>query len=178
MGKRQKRTLLVELIMSEEIQTITALEKLLRHIKLVQEAALIIGKKLIMSGEEELGLQLVSNSMAHDLSKFKGIEWEELCCADTNKLDDNQKNAIAHHQKVNEHHPEHWGGIDKMPDVYVAELVCDLYARSAELGTDLREYEKSVFQKRYNVSPTGKSWKRIKFYTDLLLDQNLKTPNS
>lgn len=164
--------------MSEELQLISALEKLLRHIKLVQEAALIIGKKLIIEGRTESGLQLIANSMEHDISKFKGIEWEELCCSDTNKLDENQKNAIAHHQKVNAHHPEYWAGIDEMPDVFVAELVCDLYARSAELGTDLRDYEKNVFQKRYNVSPTGKSWKRIKYYTDLLLDQKLKTPNS
>ena len=61
-----------------------------------------------------------------------------------------------------------------MPRICVAELVCDIHARSAEKGTDLRAFVKDDFLPRHNVSAKGKVYKTMKYFLDLLLDKPFK----
>jgi len=114
------------------------LKNILRHIKLVQDAAQILGDRLIEKGKSDIAKMLIANSFIHDNSKFYGIEWEYLT-NDDDVSKDKLEIAISHHVSINPHHPEYWGGVENMPIVFIAEMVCDLYARSIEFGTDLRE---------------------------------------
>ena len=148
------------------------LESVVRHIKLVQENCLLLGKRLIEGGDEELGRMLIANGMAHDQSKFLGMEWNYL-------RDDVEgdifKLALKQHVTTNSHHPEYWGGIGKMPDLLLAECACDWYARSSEFGTNLRDWVKNEATKKFNFTTNSHVYKRIKKFIDLLLDQPFDT---
>jgi hypothetical protein len=61
-----------------------------------------------------------------------------------------------------------------MPPDAIAEMVCDWYARSQEMGTDLRAWIKEEALKRYDIPPTGRVAKLVKKFVDLLLDPPLK----
>lgn len=152
------------------------LKSLLRHISLVQEGCSVLAEKIIENGDEQLGIMLIANSMIHDNSKFYGVEWEYLTeqASLTNEEKPLFDKAILQHIMTNPHHPEYWGGIDKMPRVYLAEAVCDWHARSSEFGTDLREWIKNVAIKKYKISSKGKVYKQIKEFVDLLLERPFK----
>lgn len=146
------------------------LKNILRHIKLVQDAAQILGDRLIENGKMDIAKRLIANSFLHDNSKFYGIEWDCLTGdEDTNKHELDV--AVTHHVSINPHHPEYWGGIENMPLVFLAEMVCDLYARSVEFGTDLREWIRDVFIKKHNISVNCKIYKNIISMIDLLLNK-------
>jgi len=117
-----------------------------------------------------LARSLVANSMLHDNSKFRGVEWEYLSDEAKEKFPVQFQDAVTQHIATNSHHPEYWGGIKYMPDVYLAEMVCDWKARSDEFGTDLREWVKEKATKRWDFTTSGGSYKSIKEYLDLLLD--------
>jgi len=144
------------------------LRSVLRHIGLVQDACKLLGEKFIEKGEVDFGRILIANGFKHDNSKLYGIEWEYL-----NTESDPEKLRLAHHQHVttNPHHPEYWGGVEQMPRICVAEMVCDLFARSTEFGTDLREWIKTEFVKKHSLSPNGKCYRAIKEFVDMLLDK-------
>tara|TARA_Y100000310_G_C20592612_1_gene768876 strand:+ start:198 stop:749 length:552 start_codon:yes stop_codon:yes gene_type:complete len=150
------------------------LEALLRHIKLVQDACLLLGQRLTKNGEVEFGKKLIADSLLHDNSKFYGIEWKYMRNGDKEENKEMFMLAIEQHVTTNEHHPEHWGGLDSMPRIYVAEMVCDLYARSTEFGTDLRAYVKEVFLPKHNISVNSKKYKEMKYFIDLLLEKPFK----
>jgi len=61
-----------------------------------------------------------------------------------------------------------------MPEVYIAEMVCDCAARSAEFGTDLRNWFFISATQKYNFSPEDEVGLKIKKYIDLLLQQPFK----
>ena len=77
--------------------------------------------------------------------------------------------AIDHHRRVNEHHPEYWGGIDNMPELFVAEMVCDWYARSQEFGTDLREWIRGHAYERFRIDPKSEQHAWIADFVETLL---------
>jgi len=153
------------------------IENLIRHIDNVRNACVLLGRRLIDRGEIAFGKQLISNSMSHDISKFSGIEWEYLVKSDTHADTEGDALLMAMHQHVmtNDHHPEKWGGVDEMPKLAIAEMVCDLYARSSEFATDLVQYIKTEFATKQNLSLRGKGYKTMKYFMDILLDKQLKT---
>ena len=160
------------------------LESVLRHIELVQSATQLLGKRLIESGEQEFGLSLIANGLKHDQSKFKGIEWDFLVVVTPDdetpeakaKREDLLAIAWRQHVETNEHHPEYWGenGINEMPRIFVAEMVCDWYARSQEQATGLRSHIKEKSAKRFGMSLKGKTYKQVKLFVDMLLDPEFK----
>lgn len=152
----------------EILQTKAKLDKLLRHIKNVQEACELLGKKLIEKNEINLGIRLIAEGMKHDNSKFFGIEWDYLVDGNWNG---ESKLAAIHHGRSNTHHPEYWGTIDLMPRIAVAQMCCDWWARSFEFGENVWEYVKKQAMPRYNISPQGKVYKWIKEFFDLMLDK-------
>jgi len=157
---------LIEDLTTEEIRR-KHLQSLLRHIKLVQDATQLLGERMIEKGESEFGRILISNGLLHDNSKLTGIEWQFLLRGESNG---NIKWAIEQHWTSNQHHPEFWGGISEMPRIYLAEMVCDCYARSTEQGTDLRKWIKETAAEKFGFSIQGKVYKQIKEFVDLLLD--------
>lgn len=118
---------------------------------------------------------LIANGMIHDNSKLRGIEWKYL---HTDVKETNEEAfLIAHHQHItsNPHHPEYWPcGINEMSPVYIAEMICDWHSRSSEFGTDLWEWIKEVAVPKYKVSTSGKTYKIMKEFVDLLLERRFK----
>lgn len=147
------------------------LDDLIRHIDLVRGAAILLGKRLIAQGRVEFGRLLIAKGFEHDVSKFYGIEYEYL---HTGKDVDKDKLALAikQHCAVNQHHPEFWGGVENMPELAVAEMVCDWYGRSQEFGTCLRDWITNVAIQRFKIEIDGEQHKWIKGFLDLLLVNN------
>ena len=161
--------------MSDEKEVFKAkLKNLTRHISNVRENCLLLGERLIDMGEQDFALHLIANGHIHDHSKFFGIEWEYLNphAFEHNKVEADC--AIKQHITTNFHHPEAWGGIENMPRIYLAEMVCDWAARSQEFGGDVREWVKDKATKKFNFNSKGKVYKEIKFFLDLLLDPGFK----
>lgn len=151
------------------------LEAVLRHINNVREDCEILGLRLIEQGEAELGRMLIANGLVHDNSKLSGIEWQCLHSEVKEKDERSFYLAFQQHISTNKHHPEHWpGGIEEMPRVYVAEMVCDWRTRAYEFGTDLREWCKGDACKKYKISHSGKIYKEIKEFMDMLLERRFK----
>jgi len=153
-------------------ETLKKLDIIKRHKAQVQNACELLGQRLIERGEVEFGIRLITLGYEHDLSKFDQFERKYLIVDD--KEEDNKTNlrlAIEKHQSCNRHHIEYWGDFSSMPRIFVAELVCDLYSRSAEFGTNLRDYIKEKMLPRYDISTNGKGYKTLKEFVDLLLDK-------
>jgi len=146
------------------------LQVVLRHVKLVQDTAQLLAERLFESGSDELARVLIANSFCHDNSKFFGIEWEYLLSNGEAKKESLEL-AIHQHQATNQHHPEFWGGIEQMPRVCVAEMVCDWFARSTEFGTDLRIWVKEAALKKYGITSRHKVYQWIKEFLDMILEK-------
>jgi hypothetical protein len=148
---------------------------LTRHIRNVEDNCVLLGNKLIESGEIELGKQLISNGFVHDASKFSGIEFEFLTVGAPIEEENAKlklKLAIHHHQCTNSHHPESWAaGIHDMPDVYLAEMACDWKSRSEEFGTNLREWVDDFATVKWGFSKTDEVYKKITRFVDLLCNK-------
>ena len=161
-GDKQKRV---------AIETMEKIRAIARHIRNVEDNCLILAEKLLDIGEITLARKLVANGMVHDASKFHGIEFEYLTiggAAEENaKL--KLKLAVYHHNHTNFHHPEAWSqGIKEMPDVYLAEMVCDWKSRSEEFGTNLREWIDNDAINRFKFTKEDVVYKDIMKYVNLL----------
>jgi hypothetical protein len=146
------------------------IDDLARHIGLVREACLRLGKRLIAQGRDVLGRQVIGRGFVHDVSKFRGIEWDNLH-TDEPVSEEAKALAIGHHRRTNDHHPEYWGGVDNMPEAAVAEMVCDWYARAQEFGTDLRAWLAEDAMPRYAIEEGGRVHRWALAFIDLLLDR-------
>lgn len=142
---------------------------LLRHITNVEDNARLLADRLIDEGELGLAKDLMIRARKHDLSKFKGVEWQCLV-ANGDAKPEALELAVIHHREINDHHPEYFTSIGEMSDVQVAEMTCDLKARSEEMGTDLRKYVKDVFMPRYKLNHNSRVYRKLKRFMDLLLD--------
>jgi Family of unknown function (DUF5662) len=152
-------------------QTIEKIRSITRHIRNVQDNCILLGEALINRGDIDLGHKLIANGFMHDVSKFSGAEWEYMApvnvvTEDTAKL--KLKIAVQHHIKVNPHHPEYWGHITLMPNIYLAEMVCDIKARSEEFGTDLRDWINTVATKKYGFSDKDDVYIKIMKYVNMI----------
>lgn len=147
------------------------IDNLVRHLELVREACLLLGKRLMAQGRTDFGRLLIARGHIHDASKFHGIEWDYLHVGpdvDPTKLE----LAIEQHRRTNSHHPEYWGGVANMPEIGVAEMVCDWYARSQEFGTGLREWIEKNAVKTYKIDRKGQQYLWIQNFVDLLLQSS------
>ena len=155
---------------------VAKLKKVVRHIRNVQQAAELLSDKLVALGEFDFAKTLIANAFLHDSSKLLSpLEWEYL--HDENKITDPDLFSMAwkNHVETNPHHPEFWGNdANNIPRICLAELVCDLHARSSEMGTDLRSFVKDKFLPKYNMSIHGKKYKEMKYFIDLLLEPKFK----
>lgn len=145
------------------------IETVLNHIQNVQRNCYKLGLKLIKMGKVELGRNLIANGQIHDNSKFKGIEFDHLFYGDPILAD-----VIKHHNTTNPHHPEFWGNIQTVPEIYLIEMICDCTSRSSEFGTDIRVWFKEEATKKYNFSMDDEVGKKITYFLDLLLSPSFK----
>lgn len=153
----------------------TPLENLLRHISHVRQNCEVVGERLIASGDEQLGRQLIANGHVHDNSKFFGIEWEYLNNGANHENDKLFQVAVRQHVLTNPHHPEYWpNGIKQMPPLYLAEMVADWCARSAEQGTDLLDWIRDEATSRYGFTLRSKTYQSIREFVGLLLERKFE----
>lgn len=145
------------------------IEVVLNHIQNVQRNCYKLGLKLIKNGQFKLGRNLIANGQIHDNSKFKGIEFDELFYGSPILQD-----VVKHHSSTNPHHPEYWPSIHDMPEVYVAEMVCDCTARSGEFGSDVRVWFTNVATDKYGFKMEDPIGLKITYYLDMLLEKPFK----
>jgi len=145
------------------------IELVLNHIQNVQRNCYKLGLKLIKEGQFELGRNLIANGQIHDNSKFKGIEFEQLFYG-SNMLAD----VVKHHSSTNQHHPEYWGNIHAMPEVYVAEMVCDCTARAQEFGSDVRDWFTRQATEKYGFKMDDAVGEKIVYFLNMLLEKPFK----
>jgi len=149
------------------MDTIFHIENLCRHINLVRSATELLGKQLVREGQIDFGRLLIANGYQHDVSKFFGIEWDFLHNgSDVDK--ENLKLTVKQHILTNAHHPEYWGGFANMPDLYIAEMVCDWYARSQEFGTSINVWITSTAIQKYNIDVNSREYGLVKKYISIL----------
>jgi len=148
------------------------IESVLRHIDLVQSSTRLLGERLIESGQDKLGLELIANGLIHDNSKFFGIELEYLTVAEGKS--EAFELALHQHVTTNAHHPEYWSGIENMPDVYLCEMICDWHSRSNEFGSSLIEFFESKATAKFKFKKNSKVYKKIKKYINILLNESFK----
>jgi len=142
------------------------IEAVLNHIINVQKNCYKLGIRLMKAGQIDSGRILIANGLVHDNSKFKGIEFDELFMGSAILND-----VIKHHNTTNLHHPECWGSIQEMPNIYLAEMVCDCYSRSTEFGQDIRVWFAEKATAKYNFNMDDKVGKKIIYYLDMLLEK-------
>lgn len=147
------------------------LDNLIRHIDLVREACTLLGKRLMDQGRGEFGRLLIAAGFQHDVTKFFGIEWRYLH-AGRDVPKEQLELAIKQHTETNLHHPEYWGGVEKMPELAVAEMVCDWYARSQEFGTSLRDWIKQNAIDRFKIDLESEQYKWITNFVNILLEDH------
>lgn len=155
-------------------KTMEKIRGITRHIRNVEDNCLLLGEKLILGGEIELGRGLIANGFIHDASKFHGIEFEfmsSVTTSDEESVKLKMRLAVNHHRQINQHHPEYWGTIQKMPRIYVAEMVCDWKARSEEFGSSLKDYINEYATKRWTFDVDDETYKEIMFFVDLLCER-------
>jgi len=145
------------------------LDAILSHINNVRDNCLKLGKYLIKNNREQLGLLLIANSQIHDHSKFFGIEWDNI--ADRHGNPELIKVTVFHHNHTNMHHPEYWGSIHNMPDVYLAEMVCDWKARSNEFGGDLIDWVTNKATIRFKFTLDDLVGIKIKEFLNIILEK-------
>lgn len=147
------------------------LDNLIRHIDLVRQAGVLLGKRLMARGRKDFGRLLIERSYRHDITKFKGIEWRFLHAGkDVPKKD--LERAVQQHVETNSHHPEYHGGFENMGELDIAEMVCDWYARSQEFGTGLRDWVKNSAINRYEIDTGGEQYKQLEGFLNILLEDH------
>lgn len=148
------------------------LKDLISHCEHVRENCETIGIHLIERGEFELGRDLILRGRVHDASKFSGIEWDSL----GSDHPEAHRAAWLHHVNLSEHHPEHWGrgGVHVMDRLSVAEMVADWAGRSAEFGTDLRDWIRDEAMGRYGFTRDDAVFGVIQGFLDMLLKKRFQ----
>lgn len=147
------------------------LDNLVRHIDLVRQAGLLLGKRLMAKGRQDFGRLLIAKCYEHDVSKFKGIEWKYLH-AGRDVPKDELALAVQQHQETNSHHPEYHGGFENMGEMDVAEMVCDWYARSQEFGTGLRDWVQKSAISRFKIDTESEQYRWVEKFINLLLEDH------
>ncbi|NIA09943.1 MAG: hypothetical protein GWP10_09485 [Nitrospiraceae bacterium] len=91
----------------------------------------------LFNKDQKLAKKILLNCFSHDNRKVKiAIEFIHLRTMHSEKF----RKALDSHRKSSKHHIQYWDDVKDMPLDIVAEMVCDWYARSCEMGTSLRDY--------------------------------------
>lgn len=151
------------------------LDTIIRHCENVRNNCQILGEELLKKNEEEFAIKIISNGRIHDISKFNGIEFQYLNSESKEKTPELFEVAFEQHVQNNPHHPEYYtGGINDMPEVYLAEMTVDWIARSTEFSTDFFEWVKEKATEKYKFTTCGRIFKTIKKYAELIITPKFK----
>lgn len=140
------------------------------HIDNVRNVARVLAERLINNGELDLARRLAQRVQGHDESKFTPLEFDGMFSEDKALL----KLAVEHHRSINPHHPQFHNSINHISDLDACEIVCDWKARSDEQGTDFHQWVTEEAPKRFGYSKRGLFYRRIKKFSDLLTEDEMK----
>lgn len=109
--------------------------------------------------------ELEKNIYKHDLSKFSEDEFDAyrnyfFPCNGEERNDKAFELAWEHHYKNNPHHPEYWihnNQIEDMPNIYIAEMLCDWEAMSMKFKNNTYDY----YIKERNKKPFSEHTKKV-----------------
>lgn len=124
------------------------IKTIIRHIRKVENNMFLLAEEF-QDTDLQFALTLIHNARQHDLSKFTGYEFKHLW---SDAEPDKFKNALKLHRLLNPHHPEcldYLGDIKNMPREYIAEMVCDCFARAQEFGTSVEDWFREEATKKY-----------------------------
>lgn len=138
--------------------------KIVRHIEYVQKNMVRMAEKVPIA----FGELLIKNSFVHDNSKFAGIERYYLNEKTKQETLHLFQEALAHHHQHNPHHPEYWPSIHHMPNLYIAEMVCDCVARSQELCDSAETWFFTIMPKKYHFGQDDNIHKQLEYFFGLL----------
>lgn len=139
----------------------------------VLENCIKLGNALIDRGDVKMGRKLIARGYSHDNSKLSGVQWLYLRIgADTESKEFQM--ALREHITTEDHHPESHENIHKMTDLAVAEMMCDLKARSGEFSTDLQEYIDKVFLVQHGFTKSDPVYQKMMEFKALLCEQPFK----
>lgn len=151
-------------------------EDLIGHVRRVQSNAMDLARHFMRNGRAEFARVLLAKVHLHDASKWGGIEWDWMHRG-PDAAGKQLELAISQHQKTNDHHPEYWGGLKNMPEICVAEMVCDWLARSQEFATDLRVYIRTQAAERFDFAWAVAQAEWIWKFVGILLPEKFAKPS-
>ena len=167
------------LSLEEKIAALDKIHDIVEHMHNVNKAANTLVERLIRAEDStkstvEFCQRLIQRVRSHDVSKLSGIEWAYL--TKEAKANPEKSNlfflAIQQHWANNSHHPEYFvGGISEMTELDLAEMACDLKARSGEIeGGGLRDFVRNTITDKFGITTSSAAYRKLKKYIDILLD--------
>lgn len=160
-------------------KTIKQLNDLLEHKRYILISCNIMIDWLFRNDKEDLAMDLVRRAIVHDNTKFHNDEIASIIKLNDNNdsltnpnyvMTENDKKCIEAHWKNNRHHPEHYKNIEDMKEIDIIEMVCDWYARSLQLKTDLMEFVYTRQENRFHFPE--KMFEMVVFYCNILIKED------
>ena len=134
----------------------------------------------LVLGLSEGDMQELENRIKnHDNSKWSNDEFDAYrrhfhSVSDKEKKDSEEdfKKAWKHHYMVNDHHPEYWKNTN-IPNIAIAELICDWEAMGRKFGGNPLEYfekNKTKLKAKMNEYSYNTIYKALKNIYDIKMD--------
>lgn len=134
----------------------------------------------LVLGLSEGDMQELENRIKnHDNSKWSNDEFDAYrrhfhSVSDKEKEDSEEdfKKALNHHYMVNDHHPEYWKNTN-MPNIAIAELICDWEAMGRKFGGNPLEYfekNKAKLKAKMNEYSYNAIYNALKNIYDIKMD--------
>lgn len=135
--------------------------------------------QLVLGLSEEDMQELENRIKNHDNSKWSNDEFDAYrrhfhSVSDKEKEDSEEdfKKALNHHYMVNDHHPEYWKNTN-MPNIAIAELICDWEAMGRKFGGNPLEYfekNKTKLKTKMNEYSYNTIYNALKNIYDIKMD--------
>lgn len=177
---------------SDSMKTITEISKIIEKVKeyeeYIKEHIQNVrnsyndrkAKIQLVLGLSEGDMQELENRIKnHDTSKWSNDEFDAYrrhfhSVSDKEKEDSEEdfKKALNHHYMVNDHHPEYWKNTD-MPNIAIAELICDWEAMGRKFGGNPLEYfekNKTKLKTKMNEYSYNTIYNALKNIYDIKMD--------
>lgn len=158
---------------------INQINDLLIHKQFILKSCRKMINWLLKQDKDDLAFELAKRALVHDNSKLEKEEFNYLTqLGDSLKsmhnpnyvMSDKDKKCIELHWSNNRHHPEYFEKPEYMKEIDIIEMVCDWYARSLQMNTDLIEFVKIRQENRFHFPDD--MFDRILKYCSILVSED------
>jgi len=146
------------------------LDNFITHKQLVLKYTTILGKHFLAEGNA-IGIRLIANGYIHDIEKFLPLSIKYF-----SKPGEDCRLVSNRHYEKTQHHPEYWEGIQNMPELFLAEMVCDWMARSMEYKDDIFKWMEGPALKRYNFTKDDEVYNSIIKFINIINENTKDIP--